>query len=104
MNDLARDAGGVLVPVAPFARAELPRAQSDPARFPESVDVQIPHRPTVVVRGLEFAMVLALVASGPICTPHRSANTLSLRGGQLPITLLTPTAGGELTDGKTRRQ
>ena len=45
-------------------------------------------------------MVLALVASGPICTPHRSANTLSLRGGQLPITLLTPTAGGELADGK----
>jgi hypothetical protein len=45
-------------------------------------------------------MVLALVASGPICTPHRSANTLSLRGGQLPITPLTPTAGGELTDGK----
>ncbi len=46
-------------------------------------------------------MVLALVASGPICTPHCSANTLSLGGGQLPITPLTPTAGGELTDGKT---
>src|ERR1700730_5312962 len=54
MNDLAGGAGGVLVPVAPFARAELPRAQSDPAHFPDSVDVQIPHRPTVVVRGLEL--------------------------------------------------
>src|ERR1700726_1424798 len=100
MNDLAGGAGGVLVPVAPFARAELPRAQSDPARFPESVDVQIPHRPTVVVRGLEFAMVLALVASGPICTPSCWVNPLWLRGGQLPITPLTQAVGGKLTDGK----
>src|ERR1700730_16508789 len=54
MNDLTGGAGGVTVPVAPFARAELPCAQSDPAHFPDSVDVQIPHRPTVVVRGLEL--------------------------------------------------
>src|ERR1700726_1483996 len=92
MNDLAGGAGGVLVPVAPFARAELPGAQSDPARFPDSVDVQILHRPTVAVRGLESSQWSARwLRPGPICMPPCWVNPLSLRGGQSPITPLTPT-------------
>jgi hypothetical protein len=44
-------------------------------------------------------MVLALAATGPICTAHCWVNPLSLRGGQLPITPLTQTVTGKLTDG-----
>src|ERR1700693_6068009 len=100
MNDLAGGAGGVLVPVAPFARAELPCAQSDPARFPDSVDVQIPHRPTVVGWVRESPHCSSRwFRPGQIRAPHSWANPWSLRGGQLPITPLAPTAGGEFTDG-----
>jgi hypothetical protein len=45
-------------------------------------------------------MVLALVATGPICTAHCWVNPLSLRGGQLPITPLTQSVTGKLTDSK----
>jgi hypothetical protein len=48
LHDVTGGTGGVTVPVAPLARAELPGAQTDPTDVADSVDVEILHASTVL--------------------------------------------------------
>jgi hypothetical protein len=45
LHDVAGDTRGVVVPVAPLARAELPGAHTDPADSSDAVHVEILHAP-----------------------------------------------------------
>ena len=84
---MSRAAPGRSGPVAPFAGAELPRAQTDPADLSDAIDVDILHVPTVLKAPPPHRPVMDTYC--PTAVRARSGSTVY--GMRIPSRRATPT-------------